>query len=94
MYDILPELYQKVLAEILDSVGNRGYYSGRLELEHEGVTCVMSLSAVIYRSEERYPEGLVQRIVDMVPVWWEFHTFLDGDELLNNFSFNFLRQYL
>ena len=94
MYDILPELYQKVLAEILDSVGNRGYYSGRLELEHEGVTCVMSLSAVIYRSEERYPEGLVQRIVDMVPVWWEFHTFLDGDELLNDFSFNYLRQYL
>jgi hypothetical protein len=30
----------------------------------------------------------------MVPVWWEFHTFVNGEEVLNNFSFNEMREYI
>ncbi len=94
MYDILPELYQKVLTEILDSVGDREYYSGHLEFDYEETACVMSLSAVVHQCDVRYPEGLFSCVTDMVPVWWEFHTYINGEEVLNNFSFNELREYL
>jgi hypothetical protein len=26
-------------------------------------------------------------VTALIPVWWEFHTFASGEELLNDFSF-------
>ena len=94
MYDVLPELYREVATKIIEHVGRRGYYSGVLDFEWESVECCMVLSAVIYRRTEQFPEGERSLVVDMVPVWWEFHTFVDGEEVLNNFSFNEMREYI
>ena len=94
MYDVLPELYQEVATKIIDQVGRRGYYSDALDFEWNGVECHMVLSAVVYRRTEQYPEGKSSVVADMVPVWWEFHTFIDGEEVLNNFSFNEMREYI
>ena len=93
MYDVLPELYREVATKIIEHVGRRGYYSGVLDFEWESVECRM-LSAVVYRRTEQYPEGERSLVADMVPVWWEFHTFVDGEEVLNNFSFNEMREYI
>lgn len=94
MYDVLPELYREVATKIIEHVGRRGYYSGVLDFEWESVECRMVLSAVVYRRAEQYPEGERSLVVDMVPVWWEFHTFVNGEEVLNNFSFNEMREYI
>ena len=94
MYDVLPELYQEVATKIIEQVGRRGYYSDALDFEWGGVECHMVLSAVVYRRTEQYPEGERFVVADMVPVWWEFHTFIDGEEVLNNFSFNEMREYI
>ena len=94
MYDVLPELYQEVATKIIEQVGRRGYYSGTLDFEWDGVECHMVLSAVVYRRTEQFPEGARSLVADMVPVWWEFHTFIDGEEVLNNFSFNELREFI
>ena len=94
MYNVLPELYREVLTRLLDEISSRGYYSGALEFEYWGVECRMVLSAVIYRDEVQYPEGAFSVVADIVPVWWEFHTFIDGEEVVNNFSFNELREYI
>ena len=94
MYDVLPELYQEVATKIVEQVGRRGYYSDALDFEWDGVECHMVLSAVVYRRTEQYPEGERSVVADMVPVWWEFHTFIDGEEVLNNFSFNEMREYI
>ena len=94
MYDVLPELYQEVATKIIEQVGRRGYYSAALDFEWGGVECHMVLSAVVYRRTEQFPEGESSVVADMVPVWWEFHTFVDGDEVLNNFSFNEMREYI
>ncbi len=40
------------------------------------------------------PEGDEERIADLVPVWWEFHTVAPEGEVLNDFSFNVLRDYV
>ena len=94
MYNVLPELYREVATEIIERVGHRGYYSGTFDMAWGSVECHVVLSAVIYRSEEQYPEGVVSRVSDVVPVWWEFHTFRGGEEIINNFSFNEMREYL
>lgn len=94
MYNVLPELYREVLTRLLDEISSRGYYSGVLEFEYWGVECRMVLSAVIYRDEVKYPEGAFSVVADIVSVWWEFHTFIDGEEVVNNFSFNELREYI
>ena len=94
MYDVLPELYREVANKIIEHVGRRGYYSGVLDFEWESVECRMVLSAVVYRRTEHYPEGERSVVADMVPVWWEFHTYVNGEEVLNNFSFNEMREYI
>ena len=35
--------------------------------------------------------GWGRTITDIVPVWWEFITEVDGEECLNDFSFRYLR---
>ena len=95
MYDVLPELYREVAARIIEQVGRRGYYNGSFDMEWEDVLCHVVLSAVVYRHEEQYPGGRMASLIsDIVPVWWEFHTFIDGQEVINNFSFNEMREYI
>lgn len=94
MYDILPELYREVATQIIERTCNRDYYSGTFDFEWEDVECHMVLSAVVYYKEVCYPEGLFDVVSDLSPVWWEFHTYRDGEEILNNFSFNEMREYL
>ena len=94
MYDVLPELYREVANKIIEHVGRRGYYSGALDFEWESVECRMVLSAVVYRRTEQYPEGERPLVADMVPVWWEFHSTTDEGEVLNDFDFAELKEYL
>ncbi|MFR9128907.1 MAG: hypothetical protein ACLVJK_02600 [Alistipes putredinis] len=44
--------------------------------------------------EECLPEGDADRIDDLVPVWWEFHTSDQAGERPNDFSFSELKEYL
>jgi hypothetical protein len=54
----------------------------------------MLFSGVLYRKRLYLPEGECDAIDDIVPVWWEFHTFNQQGEILNDFSFTELRNYL
>ena len=49
---------------------------------------------IVYRRRERLPEGDRDAIADLVPVWWEFHTAVNGGEVLNDFSFSEVRALL
>lgn len=94
MYTISSKLYHHLASRLVELVGQRGYYSGSFEFEFDGVWCEMTLSAVVYH-QLRPDEGRKNcAVTDMIPVWWEFHTFIDGDEVLNDMSFNELREYI
>ena len=94
MYDIPSQLYLEVADRLIARFGTSDYFSGTLSLDYEGVMCSLLLSAIIYRRRERCDEGERLLIADVVPVWWEFHTVGKQGEILNDFSFNVLRQYL
>ena len=94
MYTISSKLYHQLAEHLVEQVGEKGYYSGKFEFEFEGVLCEMILSAVIYRQKKPDSRATACAVEDMIPVWWEFHTFIDGDEVLNDLSFNELRGYI
>ena len=94
MYEISDQLYLEVAEHLLSRFGDGDYFSGVLEFEHDHTLCRMLLSAIIYHQRIRRDEGDIRLIVDVVPVWWEFHTTREQGEVLNDFSFNTLREYL
>lgn len=94
MYTISSKLYHHLASHLVELVGQRGYYSGSFEFELDGVWCEMTLSAVVYHQSQPDEGYNSCAVTDMIPVWWEFHTFVDGDEVLNDMSFNELREYI
>ena len=94
MYRISPKFYSEMVEMLLGLIDQKEYFSGSFEFEFECVSCRVLLSAVIYRRDSLWPEGERREVTDMVPVWWELHTEIDGREVLNDFSFNELREYI
>lgn len=95
MYKISSALYSEVADRLRGYADGKGYYSGSFEFDFEQVRCLMRLSGVVYHNIETIVENCTHDRIDIVPVWWEFHTFdEEGNELLNEFSFNLLREYL
>ena len=93
MFCVTPEIYGQVAVIIADRLGQTDYLSENFEFEVDGVLCRLLFSAVVYRKRLYVPEGELDVLSDLVPVWWEFHTFAAEGEMLNDFSFNELRQY-
>ncbi|MBQ1253340.1 MAG: hypothetical protein IIY05_03245 [Alistipes sp.] len=94
MYAISSKLYHQLATRLVELVADKGYYSGRLEFEFEGVWCELILSVFVYHQQQSDKWATRPAVVDMIPVWWEFHTSTDGDEMLNDMSFNELRDYI
>lgn len=92
MYSVSTELYREVTARLEEAVGAQGYFSGRIEGETDDVAWRLTLSVMVYRRRVSLPDGDEQRIADLVPVWWEFHTVTPEGEVLNDFSFAEVRE--
>lgn len=73
-YPIIPELYGIVARKLLDEIGEKSFYSGSFSFDYGSKECRFVASIVVYRSKVCLPEGDADRIDDLVPVWWEFHT--------------------
>ena len=91
---ISSQLYGEVLNRLTDEIGARGYFSGVLEFNVDELFCRLVVSCFVYRRAITMPEGPTEAITDLVPVWWEFHTFDAEGEQLNDFSFSELRAQL
>ncbi len=94
MYEILPQIYEKTAQKLCDSVDGMNYFSGTIEFSHEDVECRFVVSLIIYRKNFEMPEGSIEAIEDLVPVWWEFHTTVAGVEHINDFDFSLFKEYI
>lgn len=95
MYDVSFELYDHLLDLLCYEIGSKGYYSGVIDFSFDGIECSLHLAAVTYHSTDHAAGEKWTYLSDIVPVWWEFHTYNEeGEEVLNNFSFNELRELL
>lgn len=91
---ITPTFYQRLGDLLVEAIDSTDYYSGDIELGDLEVDYRFSSTLMIYYAEEIYPEGCQTIICDIVPVWWELHTFTEDGEWLNDFDFNTLKAYV
>lgn len=94
IYSVSPELYLEAAARLHEAIGEGSYFSGSLAFAFGDAECRLTASVIVYRRRERLPEGDRDAIADLVPVWWEFHTAVAGEEVPNDFSFSDLRVHL
>ena len=87
-------LYEEVADRLKEAIGERRYFSGYISFEARRITCRLTISLIVYRECVAWPEGEFERISDLVPIWWEFHTYKDGDDILNDFQFSEMRKYI
>ena len=92
MYEISSKLYHEVATRLTELAASHGYISTSFEFEFEDVWCKMIISAVVYRQSSPDVGHSVCAVTDMIPVWWEFHTFVEGEEVLNDMSFDLIRE--
>ncbi len=92
--DIASDAYQLFATRLLDELSGKNYFSGSFEFEVGDYSARLVATLFIYYTQVRQPDTEVTFISDIVPVWWELHTCIDGQEFLNNFSFNELREYI
>lgn len=94
IYSVSPELYRETAERLIEAIGSENYFSASVTFPFDGVDCRLRASVIVYRERRSLPEGTFDAVVDLVPVWWEFHTDTATGEQLNDFDFAELKRYL
>lgn len=92
--NITERQYREIAKKIIEEIVGRNYFSGSFEFEWEEYSARMLTTLIIYYTQVSRPEGEATIISDVIPVWWELHTMGEEGEVLNDFSFNELRNYI
>ncbi|MBO5717029.1 MAG: hypothetical protein J6R50_02780 [Alistipes sp.] len=87
MYSISHQLYLEVWGRLMSAIGRKEYFSGSVTCIVEDTECRLTCTLIVVRNHDRESEGRMAEIEKIIPVWWEFHTTIGGQELLNDFSF-------
>ena len=86
MIEITRNIYEEVLQKLVIEIGDSNYISMRtITGSFDDVEYKFIINAVIYRDD-------FENISEIVPVWWEFHTEIDGVEKMNDFLFSEMRK--
>lgn len=94
MIEIRPSDYAAVARELAERIESTDFVNTTVHTSDDMFDSSLTATLIVYRSE--CPSATSMRpIIDVVPVWWEFHTYTpDGDEQINDFSFAELKPYL
>lgn len=83
MVQITEDIYRRTAYEVKKLFNETKFFSGSVELDSD---------------EGDYYARLILTAMDkdgnIVPVWWEFHTYQPGGEVLNDFQFDELDKYM
>jgi hypothetical protein len=94
MIEITNETYRDVAAGLTESISDSDFFNGTIEFDFDEFYAALTITAILHRRNETYPEGLQRVTVDIIPVWWEFSTVQEQGEVLNDFSFSELKKYI
>lgn len=91
MYSLTPEMYQDLASAVLQSLSNINYFNGSVSAFDGDTECRLMATLIIYRRRVGILSGETDSVTDIVPVWWECHTSIDGAEIENDFDFALFR---
>ncbi|MFR9668537.1 MAG: hypothetical protein SNJ33_02135 [Rikenellaceae bacterium] len=92
---ILKNNHYSTLSTLLyDRIEEEDFFSGSINYQIENIECELLTTIIIYRQSDSIEQFNFSSIVDIVPVWWEFTTVVDGELRLNDFDFQLLKNSL
>ena len=93
MIEINEEEYAGVAENPYEAIGGDAYFNGSVDYECDRFHSTFTATIIVYHHDEEYPEGMRKVMHNMVPVWWEFRTWLpDGEQADNDFGFSELKK--
>lgn len=82
MIKITKNIYEEVLRKLVVEIGESNYISTRtITGSFDDVEYKFIITAVIYRDD-------FKNISEIIPVWWDFRTEINGTEKMNDFLFS------
>ncbi len=84
--------YSTLAILLLERVGDDDFFSGSISYETGSVEYQFISTLILYRESQMEYSPWENNIVNIVPVWWEFNTSIDGEKRLNDFDFDTLRE--
>ena len=82
MIKITKNIYEEVLRKLVVEIRESNYISARtITGSFDDVNYIFTITAVIYRDD-------FKNISEIVSVWWDFRTEIDGVEKMNDFLFS------
>ncbi|MFI3248022.1 MAG: hypothetical protein R3Y39_02720 [Rikenellaceae bacterium] len=91
MFQITSNSYNRIASELRDAISPTTIFSGSIEFEIDEVQYKFVATIIPYYHQERFPEGAVKVLYDIVPVWWELRTTTTNGEVINDFDFETLK---
>ena len=87
MYEISPSIYRKIGDRLIGAIGRKEFFTGSVDLTHGDVECRLICTLIVEHNGVPTEGRCFSPITALIPIWWEFHTIVDGEERLNDFSF-------
>lgn len=91
VFETIPEdVYEEFAEKLGKEIGPKDHANGVVIVAERGdMTYQMICSVIVYRELDAYPDGTFDEIVDVAPIWSEFHTYVGEDlkEIMNDGSF-------
>ena len=86
MYTISHQLYLEISERLISAIGSREFYSGSVSCVCGDVDCKLTCTLIVSHTTNDDTEQKATKISKIVPIWWEFHTVIGSQEIINDFS--------
>lgn len=97
MHQITPEHYRILSEKLLETIAEADFYNGSITLDNGPFEAILRATLIIKRVPAHDPTDRsqsVRKIVDIVPVWWEYHLCDITGERLSDFDWREFKKYL
>lgn len=94
MTEITQDIYSVLAERLLEKIGRANFFNGSVAAETEDGEFRLTATLIVYRENERAPDGDGETISGIVPVWWELSSRSEEGETRNDFSWNEIIKYL
>lgn len=87
MITITETTYSKLAELLLEKIEDENFFNGTVEYDTDEFYSALKCTLIICRNEDN-------RIMSVLPVWWEYVMNLEDGEQLNDFSWQDFDKYL
>ncbi len=92
MISISAETYAGIASRLLQVIEETDFFNGRIDCDGPQGYATLTCTLIVYRHPGPGPQ--VRTIEKIVPVWWDFSLFADGEIRATDFGWSGIVPYL